>query len=231
MIPLISDRHDPQFVPACKACPTASTVTQPPMTAAAICLEPTPKQEQTVAPLSTRPLPGRPATSRDAGAPVGEIGRELIDSPVAGNRHRLRRHETARRPACRRRRRRNETVPPRRRYRRAGSSAHPRRRDWRRRPSSPRSALANASSTRQPPMHGAIAQYSASRCCGLSRRTAKPNRAASKRATRAATCFKAGWPETGSVIAGTSASTRALRRELVGPVHRREQRPPRLARR
>jgi hypothetical protein len=63
MIAWISERHDPQFVPACRARPIASTVTQPPAPAAAICLAPTPKQEHTVAPLSTAPLPGRPATT------------------------------------------------------------------------------------------------------------------------------------------------------------------------
>ena len=34
--------------------------------------------------------------------------------------------------------------------------------------------------------------------------------------------LEAGWPECGSVAAGTRASTRALRRELAGPVHRHE---------
>ena len=63
MISRISERHDPQFVPACRARPIASTVTQPPATAAAICLAPTPKQEHTVAPLSTVPLPGDLATT------------------------------------------------------------------------------------------------------------------------------------------------------------------------
>jgi hypothetical protein len=36
MIPLISARQEPQFVPACRACPIASTVTQPALAAAAI---------------------------------------------------------------------------------------------------------------------------------------------------------------------------------------------------
>ena len=36
MIPLISARQEPQFVPACRACPIASTVKQPALAAAAI---------------------------------------------------------------------------------------------------------------------------------------------------------------------------------------------------
>jgi hypothetical protein len=36
MIPLISARQEPQFVPACRACPIASTVRQPALAAAAI---------------------------------------------------------------------------------------------------------------------------------------------------------------------------------------------------
>lgn len=51
MIFLISERQEPQFVPARRLLPIASTLPQPSATEAAICSTPTLKQEQTIRPM------------------------------------------------------------------------------------------------------------------------------------------------------------------------------------
>lgn len=67
----ISDRHEPQLVPAFTARPTASTVVQPPAEmASAISLRPTSKHAQTMGPRSRTDAPGRPASKRSRSAPM-----------------------------------------------------------------------------------------------------------------------------------------------------------------
>ena len=91
MISWISERHDPQFVPACRARPITSTVTQPPATAAAICLTPTLKQDG--GPLVHDPLAGAPRDDRKTCSSLGKIDAKLIHSPVARDGDRLGRQE------------------------------------------------------------------------------------------------------------------------------------------
>ena len=91
MIVRISARQEPQLVPACSALPIAATVVQPRAAAAAISLAPTPKQEHTIAPRSTDPLLGRPATMESVCAPV--LHGQLRDRPVARHGDRFGREE------------------------------------------------------------------------------------------------------------------------------------------
>jgi hypothetical protein len=92
MISWISERHDPQFVPACRARPIASTVTHPPATAAAICLTPLRSRNKRSPPVHN-PLAGAPRDDRKTCSWLGKIDAKLIHSPVARDGDRLGREE------------------------------------------------------------------------------------------------------------------------------------------
>ena len=207
MIALISARQDPQFVPALVATPTAPTLMHPLATAAAMSFAPTLKHEQTVAPRSAQPLPGRPAMMPNRARPdMGSLScatAQLRDTATG------RRPGTTHRPTGRRRCRRTGAA----RTANRGKRKPPL---WLMPQTMPRRTLPNPARPCRRRTRPAIRRCtwpmpSSRRSSGAvySSRTANPYFAAANRSSRAPTCFDAGCPETGSVVPGISASTRA----------------------